>query len=186
MHTQVDLVVVHTSTIGAVKRLIIAVAIVVLHGSVDGTPDIANIGTDRQALEWRPAGTHIYLMQTAFTLVGVGVGNILVVLVHPSAGRIVVSHVGERDNTETHTQMTEEAEACYHIFEIRVIGILLHPVLVEVGYLTRDTCIQDESHGVDGCIGSRVQIVNLIMLMKTKSNTIHTTVEARSLFRQNA
>ena len=48
-------------------------------------------------------------MQTAFTLVGVGVGNILVVLVHPSAGRIVVSHVGERDNTETHTQMAEEA-----------------------------------------------------------------------------
>ena len=82
--------------------------------------------------------------------------------------------------------MTEKAETSYHILEIGIIGILLHSVLLKVSNLTRDTCIKDEGHGIERCIGSRVQIIHLIMLMKTKAHTIHTTIEAGSLVRQHA
>ena len=125
-------------------------------------------------------------MQATLSAIGIAIGYILIFLVHITTGRIIIAHIGKRDDTETHAHMTQQAESTYHILKIRVIGILLHTILVEVGNLTRNASIQDERHGVDGRVGSRVEVVHLVVLMKTKTHTIHTTIEARSLVRQYA
>ena len=186
LSTKIQTVTVYLRIISSGQSLIICIAVAI--GDIFGiiTPKIRNIGTNRESLDRLPTCTDINLMQATLTVVGVCIIDILIRCIYPACRRIVISNISERNHTETHSEMTEKAETSYYILEIGIIGILLHSVLLKVSNLTRDTCIKDEGHGIKRSIGSRVQIIHLIMLMKTKPHTIHTTIEAGSLVRQHA
>ena len=99
---------------------------------------------------------------------------------------IVISHIGKRKDTEADTDVFGNSQTSYHILEVSILGILLHTILIEVGNLSGDTSIKNKRQRIYIGIGSRVQIVDLVVLMKTKTHAIHTTIETRSLVRQHA
>ena len=91
-----------------------------------------------------------------------------------------------REDTEADTDVFGNSQTSYHILEVSILGILLHTILIEVGNLSGDTSIKNKRQRIYIGIGSRVQIVDLVVLMKTKTHAIHTTIETRSLVRQYA
>lgn len=62
--------------------------------------------------------------------------------------------------------MPHDTETSNDILEVSVLRILLHTVLLEVCDLTRQTDIEDKRQAVQRRVGSRVEIVDLVMLME--------------------
>ena len=186
LHTEVELITSHSCRIVARERVDIRIAVTVGDGTVVLTPKVRDVGTHRQSLHWHVTQTHISLMESLIALIGIGVIVFLGFFVHPSRHRIVVAHIGERQDTEAHTHVAESTESSDHIVQVGILGVLLHAVLIEVADLTRDAGIEKECQRVDRRIRSRVDIIYLIVLMKAKSHSIHTSIETRSLVGQQA
>ena len=82
--------------------------------------------------------------------------------------------------------MASHAETCHGIFEVGVFRILLFPVLIEIGYLSRHTRIENECQRIHGAIRRRIHEVHLIVFAEAHTNTIHATVEAARLVGKHA
>lgn len=123
-------------------------------------------------------------MQATAARILIGVGRVVGIAIHRARKRIVVAHIGERQHTETHAQVTSSTETGLHIFEIGVLGIHLAAILLKVGKLPGNTHIKDETQRIERRIGSRVDVVHLIVLAKAQSQPVHTAIEATCLVAQ--
>ena len=97
---------------------------------------------------------------------------------------IVVAYICIRKNTEAHAQMLESSKSCNSIFKVGIIGINLSSTLFKVCLLSRHTHIKDKGKAIQLGIRCRVDMIYLIMLMETISQSVHTSIEATRLFRQ--
>ncbi|CDD18125.1 unknown [Prevotella sp. CAG:732] len=186
LYTEVNLIAVYLCRIGTSQSIIVGITISIASILIVITPNITYIGTNREALHWHPTSTDIYLMKSTLTIISIGIGSTIEVRTYLTRTGIIISHIGKRKDTEADTDVFGNSQTSYHILEVSILGILLHTILIEVGNLSGDTSIKNKRQRIYIGIGSRVQIVDLVVLMKTKTHAIHTTIETRSLVRQHA
>ena len=80
---------------------------------------------------------------TAVRLSGSGRGLSLGIDAHSAFATIVVANVGERQYTEGHTNLWEQAERTDNILEVGIVGIELASTLLEIGDLSRQACVEN-------------------------------------------
>ena len=101
-------------------------------------------------------------------------------------GRVTVADVGVWHDTKGDTEIAEHAEESHDIVESTVLGIEFRAALFIMRNLTRQSCIEDETEGIDSRIRSGVERIDLVSLTESLTYTAHTLIEAYALVCQIA
>ena len=94
---------------------------------------------------------------------------------------ILIAHIRHRQDTKRSTHILQQSELSHNIFEITRAGILLHPVLREIGERARESHIEEHRQRIDVSIRGGIRCVHRVATMKGDAETVHSSVLTNTL-----